>query len=153
MTTAPTTTLSEADLALIEQIHGHLCPMVLLGARTARKAVRSLTDATSQTHLFGCYRGYGCAVDGIQIFSGCTWGNQNLVLLRGRNFSFILTPEGAGEGVMVSPLPQILERIRGERTPEAKAALLEMFISAPDEELLEVSAVKDMGPVSEFPGD
>ena len=153
MTTAPTTTLSEPDLALIEEVHGHLCPMVLVGARTALKALMSLDGNKDKSNLFGFYRGYGCAVDGIQLFSGCTWGNQNLTLLRGRNFSFILTMEGAREGVLVSPRPSLLQRIRSERTPESRSALMEMFISAPDDELFEVRIAKDMGSVSEFPGD
>jgi len=153
VTTVPTTTLSESDLALIEQIHGHLCPMVLLGARTAKKARRLIIGAGGESHLFGYYRGYGCAVDGIQIYSGCTWGNQNLVLLRGRNFSFILTVEGALEGVMVSPRPGVLERIRKEKTLESRAAMIQMFISAPDEEILEKETLKDMGALSRFPGD
>ena len=153
MKTAPTTTLSETDLALIEQIHGHLCPMVLLGARTAKKARQLVTGAGDESNIFGYYRGYGCAVDGIQIYSGCTWGNQNLVLLRGRNFSFILTVEGSTEGVMVSPRPRLLNQIRGERTPESRSTLMEMLASAPDEELLESEAVRDMGALSDFPGD
>jgi len=153
VTTVPTTTLSEGDLALIEQIHGHLCPMVLLGARAAKKARQLAADAGGEPRLFGYYRGYGCAVDGIQLFSGCTWGNQNLVLLRGRNFSFVLTVEGAGEGVMVSPRPGALEQIRRERTPESRSAMMEIFTSAPDEEILEVQTVKDMGALSRFPGD
>lgn len=153
MTTALTTTLSETDLALIEQVHGHLCPMVLLGARTAKKARQLVAVPGDGPRLYGYYRGYGCAIDGIQIYSGCTWGNQNLVLLRGRNFSFILTVEGAGEGVMVSPRPQLLEQIRGEKTPESRSALMEMFTSAPDEELLEIEAVMDMGTLSRFPGN
>jgi len=153
VTTAPTTTLSEADLALIKQIHSHLCPMVLLGARTAKKARQLVTDAGDEPNFFGYYRGYGCAVDGIQIYSGCTWGNQNLVMLRGRNFSFILTVEGAREGVMVSPRPRLLEQIRKEKTPESRSTLMEMFASAPDEELLELEAVEDLAALSGFPGN
>ncbi len=151
MTTAPTTTLSETDLALIEQIHGHLCPMVLLGARTAKKARQSVIG--DEPDLFAYYRGYGCAVDGIQIYSGCTWGNQNLVLLRGRNFSFILTIEGSRDGVMVSPKPGLLEQIRQKKTSENRSILMEMLTSAPDEEILEIEAVRDMAAISEFPGD
>ncbi len=151
--TAPTTTLSEDDLALIKQIHGHLCPMVLLGARTAKKARQLFTGAGDESNLFGYYRGYGCAVDGIQICSGCTWGNQNLILLRGRNFSFILTVERAGEGVMVSPRPRLLEQIREEKTSEIKSTLMEMLASAPAEELLEIEAVGNMGVLSEFRGN
>jgi formylmethanofuran dehydrogenase subunit E len=32
--------LSESDLDLIREVHGHLCPMVILGARTAKMALR-----------------------------------------------------------------------------------------------------------------
>ena len=51
--TAPITTLSEADLALINQIHGHLCPMVLLGARTAIMA-RLLVIGDGAVIASGC---------------------------------------------------------------------------------------------------
>jgi len=153
VTTALTTTLSDADLALIEQVHGHLCPMVLLGARTGKKARQLAAVTGDDSHLYGYYRGYGCAIDGIQIFTGCTWGNQNLVLLRGRNFSFILTAQGAREGIMVSPQSRLLDKIRGEKDPRSRSALMEMFTSAPDEELLEIETVVDMGALSGFPGN
>ena len=153
MTTAPITMLSEDDLALIYQIHGHLCPMVLLGARTARKARWLMACEGHDSNLFGYYRGYGCAVDGIQIFSGCTWGNSNLVLLRGRNFSFILTVENSPEAIMVSPRPEVLERIRREKAPENRSGLIHMLGSAPDDELVDVESVRDLGVLSGFPGD
>jgi len=127
--------------------------MVLLGARTGMKARQLVAGTETVSRLFGYYRGYGCAVDGIQIFTGCTWGNHNLVLLRGRNFTFILTEEGSGEGVMVSPQSRLLERIRDERSPESRSALMAMFGSAPDDEILEIRTIKDMGTLSEFPGD
>ena len=153
MTTALTTTLSEADLALIRQIHGHLCPMVLLGARTAKKARRLVTGSGDVSHLFGYYRGYGCAIDGILLFSGCTWGNSNLVLLRGGNFSFILIKEGASQGVIVTPSQRLLEQIRKEKTPESRSSLMKIFETAPDEEILESETVNDLGALSGFPGD
>ena len=151
MTTAPTTMLSDADLTLIKQIHGHLCPMVLLGARTAKKARQLVTGADEEFILFGYYRGYGCAVDGIQLFSGCTWGNSNLILLRGKNFSFVLTREGSSEGVVVTPRSKLIEQIRGEKTPESRSALMEVVQCAPDEDILEISTVGDLGAISGFP--
>ena len=154
MTTAPTTmhseALSEQDIGLILQVHGHLCPMVLLGARIAKRAVLE-SSAGETSRLFGFYRGYGCAVDGIQLFTGCTWGNGNLVLLRGRNFSFLLTEEGADTGIEVSPIPGVLERIWGERTPEARKVLMDLFRSTPDDQLLQVQTVTGLGAVSGFP--
>ena len=156
MTTVPTTMhsdgLSEEDIGLILKVHGHLCPMVLLGARTAKKAMSERVPG-EESHLFGFYRGYGCAVDGIQLFTGCTWGNGNLVLLRGRDFSFLLTAEGDTNGIQVSPIPEVLERVRGEKTPEARKLLMDLFTSGSDDQLLETRIVTGLGAVSRFPGE
>ncbi|MDF1536556.1 MAG: FmdE family protein [bacterium] len=159
MTTVPTTMhsdgLSEEEIGLILRVHGHLCPMVLLGARVAKRAMLTNAEQGSlggDKRLFGFFRGFGCAVDGIQLFTGCTWGNGNLVLLRGRNSSLILTEEGKGTGIEVSPLPGALDRIRGERSPEARSVLMDRFTSAPDSELLESKVVTGLGTVSRYPG-
>jgi len=145
--------LSDPDLALIRQVHGHLCPMVLLGARTAIKAQQLVKAAGNGSGRFGYYRGDGCALDGIQLFSGCTMGNRNLVLLRGRNYSFILTAEGASDGVMVSPRPSLLEKVREERSPGSRSTLMEMIGSSTDEELFETGTVEDLAALSRYPGD
>lgn len=142
--------LSEQDIELILQVHGHLCPMVLLGARIAKRAVLEVSPG-EDSRFYGFFRGYGCAVDGIQLFSRCTWGNGNLVLLRGRNFSFLLTEEGDDSGIDVSPMPEVLERIWGERSPKARKELMDLFRSAPDDKLLQVEAVTGLGAVSNFP--
>ena len=146
--TAPTIMLSREDLDLLKRIHGHLCGMVLLGARTARTARAALASGLP----FGFYRGFGCAVDGIQIFSGCTTGNGNLVLLRGRDHSFCLTTEGAGEGILVSPLPGTLERIRNPESRDTEI-LMEWLGSVPDDEILLSEPVSDIGVLTRFPGE
>lgn len=151
--TARITTLSETDLDLISRFHGHLCPMVLLGARSAKKARLDIPVADGNSPLFGYFRGHGCAVDGIQIFSGCTTGNSNLVLLRGRNFSFILTTEGALEGIMITPRPSLLQQIRGLSTPETRAGLMSQIQCAPESELFVSETVRDLGAISLFPGE
>ncbi|UCG37963.1 MAG: hypothetical protein JSV00_07100 [bacterium] len=149
MTTAPTTTLSRADLDLIERVHGHICPMVLLGARTARKARLEMGEG-STAHLFAFYRGHGCGVDGVQIFSGCTWGNGNLVLLRGRDHSLLLTAEEAGEGVLVSPRREVLARIRRAESGD-RQALMEWLAGEPDGGLCLSEKVAGLGVLSRFP--
>ena len=111
MKTAPTTTLSERDIQVVLAFHGHICPMVLLGARMAREAmVRLPTGGEGSTFAF--FRGRGCALDGVQVISGCTWGNGNLVVLRGRDFSLLLAREGQEQGVLVRPRPEILKELR-----------------------------------------
>jgi len=127
--------------------------MVLMGARTAVKALQLSETVGNRSGLFGYYRGYGCAVDGIQLFSGCTWGNSNLILLRGRNFSFILTGEGSDDGVVVAPLPSLLTRIREERSPTERSAFMEMLGSSPDEDLFETGTVSGLALLSRYPED
>jgi formylmethanofuran dehydrogenase subunit E len=143
--------LTEEDIGLILKVHGHLCPMVLLGARIAKRAMQESSPG-EDSRFYGMYRGYGCAVDGIQLFTGCTWGNGNLVLLRGKDFSFLLTEEGNDTGVEVSPIPEVLDRIWGERTPEARKVLMDLFTTASDDQLLQAKATSGLGTVSRFPG-
>jgi hypothetical protein len=54
---------------------------------------------------------------------------------------------------MVSPLPEALEQIRGERSPESRSTLMDMFIFAPDEEILEIETIEDLAALSRFPGN
>ena len=149
MTTVPTTTLSDKDLDLITRFHGHVCPMVLLGARTAMEASRRVGE---RQDLFGFYRGYGCALDGVQLYSGCTWGNQNLVLLRGGDFSFILAAEDSGKGVLVLPKKELLDEIRGDKTPEIKDALMTRLRGGDPADLFDFNEVADLDALTRFPG-
>jgi formylmethanofuran dehydrogenase subunit E len=111
--------LTEADLALIHRVHGHVCPLVLMGARQAKVAAALLSARLGHGRPFAFYRGYSCALDGVQLFSGTTWGGGNLVLLRGKDFSLTLTHEGAERAVRVTPAPGLMReiRLRGEDIP------------------------------------
>jgi formylmethanofuran dehydrogenase subunit E len=111
--------LIEADLALIHRVHGHVCPLVLMGARQAKVAAALLSARFGPGRPFAFYRGYSCALDGVQLFSGATWGNSNLVVLRGKDFSLTLTHEEAPRAVRVTPAPGLMReiRLRGEDIP------------------------------------
>lgn len=150
--TAPTTTLSDSDLETIERFHGHICSMVLLGARMARVAGgRLITWNEDPPRLFAFFRGYGCAVDGVQIMSGCTWGNGNLVLLRGREFSLVLTAEGSPKAVKAVPLPNILSGVRGARGGILDTALGDLILKGPGEDLFTIEEVTGLPELSRFP--
>lgn len=153
MRTAPTTTLSEKDRELILQVHGHLCPMVLLGARLALAAVEAYGhDEESSLQPFGYFRGQGCAVDGIQLFSGCTTGNNNLVLLRGRTMEFIYTSEGSAAAVSVLPTAGLVEDIRTRRSGYLDSEAGRALFAAPAEDLVQARMISSLSVLSLFPG-
>ncbi len=126
--------------------------MVLLGARMARVAGgRLITWNEDQSRLFAFFRGYGCAVDGVQIMSGCTWGNGNLVLLRGREFSLVLTAEGSPRAIKAVPLPDILSDVCAARGRILNTALGDLILRGPGEELFTLEEITDLGELSRFP--
>jgi len=143
--------LAEADLALVHRVHGHVCPLVLLGARQARVASALLSGRMGTGRAFAFARSRACALDGIQLFSGCTLGNGNLVLLRGNDFSLTLTHEGAQRAVRVTPDPGLVReiRLRGEDRP--RSALQERLISGDAALLFLAAEVPGAPSLSAFP--
>ena len=150
--TAPITTLSEEDLDLIMRFHGHICSMVLVAARLGKIAADALDSLGGErTLLFGFFRGYGCAIDGVQAFTGCTFGNGNLVLLRGTDFSLTLTREGNGSAVLVTPLEEILAGARSAGGKVLQTPLGERIMGGDIRNLFAVETISGMGHLSRFP--
>ncbi len=96
--TAPITTPSEADLfALLARLHGHRCPMSILGARLGSAARERLDGSAGR--LRALYHHQTCALDGIQVATGCTPGNSNLEVRAEGAHVLNLRAEETGESV------------------------------------------------------
>ena len=150
--TAPITTLSEDDLDLIMRFHGHVCSMVLVGARLGKAAVAALEGIGGErAHPFGFFRGYGCAIDGVQAFTGCTLGNGNLVMLRGADFSLTLTREGHDSAVLVTPLEETVAGARSARGSVLQTPFGEKIMTGDIRKLFTIETISGIGPLSSFP--
>ena len=124
--TAPTITPSEAagpDRALfaaLERLHGHRCPMSILGMRMGWAARAALgVDADAWKRLRGRYHHRTCAVDGIQLATQCTAGNGNLEVLAEGDHRLVLTALDDGRRAEARPTVQALQR--GRRYGELRA--------------------------------
>ncbi|MDF1554041.1 MAG: formylmethanofuran dehydrogenase subunit E family protein [Deferrisomatales bacterium] len=162
--TAPTITPSEAvapDRALfgaLERLHGHRCPMSILGARMGWAARAALgVNADAWRRLRACYHHRTCAVDGIQLATQCTAGNGNLELLAEGDHRLVLTALDEGRRAEARPTVQALQfgrrygelRSQADQLPpgsaeeralrEHIAALLDHLETAPQEELAAVT--------------
>jgi formylmethanofuran dehydrogenase subunit E len=65
-----------------EKLHGHLGPFLVIGVRMGKIAKRVL-NAREEDKLRACARipvltPFSCILDGIQVTTGCTVGNQRL---------------------------------------------------------------------------
>jgi formylmethanofuran dehydrogenase subunit E len=63
----------------IIDFHGHMCPGLALGYRVALCALEQLGDRAADEELVAIVENNSCAVDAIQVFTGCTFGKGNLI--------------------------------------------------------------------------
>lgn len=76
--TAPTTTLSEDFWPFLALLHGHRCPMSIMGARLGAAAAARLGRHGEKGDVSAVFFNRNCALDGIQLALGTTLGNRNI---------------------------------------------------------------------------
>ena len=67
------------DLQRCVDFHGHLCPGVVIGYCAAKLGMKLLsTNRASDEECIAIVENDSCAVDAIQVLTGCTFGKGNL---------------------------------------------------------------------------
>ena len=137
--------------------HGHSCPGLAFGYRVALFALKALGDRATDEELVAIVENNSCAVDAVQVVTGCTFGKGNLIFrdYGKQAYTFIRRPSGEGIRIAVDwTFPEetdeekhIWDRyIKGERFDEVlkavhsrKARKVDMILNANDEELFKIS--------------
>jgi formylmethanofuran dehydrogenase subunit E len=82
--------------------HGHMCAGLALGYRAAVEAMRALEAHRSEDEeLVAIVENDSCAVDAIQLVSGCTFGKGNLIFLDHGKRVYTFHSRAKGRGVRV----------------------------------------------------
>jgi formylmethanofuran dehydrogenase subunit E len=137
--------------------HGHSCPGLAFGYRVALCALKTLGERATDEELVAIVENNSCAVDAVQVLTGCTFGKGNLIFrdYGKQAYTFIKRPSGEGIRIAVDwTYPEetdeekhIWDRyIKGERFDEVlkavhsrKARKVDMILNANDEELFKIS--------------
>jgi formylmethanofuran dehydrogenase subunit E len=137
--------------------HGHACPGLALGYRVSLYALKMLGDRASDEELTATVENNSCAVDAVQVLTGCTFGKGNLIFRDyGKHvYTFIRRPSGEGIRISVEWIsPEETEEeksmweryIKGDRSEEVlnmvhsrKAKKIDTIINAKDDELFKVT--------------
>lgn len=91
-----------ALLKMCGVLHGHYCPFSALGVKAAARAVKDLgVKSTGMEEVVAVVETNSCFSDGIQIITGCTFGNNALIYRDLGKTAFTLARR-SGEGVRVS---------------------------------------------------
>ncbi len=96
---------------LLARFHGHRCPMSVLGARLGL-ASRAALGAPGGGRLRARYHSATCALDGVQVTTGCTLGNRGLEVVPGERHRLELRTEDGRRRVVVEPTAWALEQGR-----------------------------------------
>jgi formylmethanofuran dehydrogenase subunit E len=140
----------------IVDFHGHSCPGLAFGYRVALFALHELGDSATDEELVAIVENNSCAVDAVQVMTGCTFGKGNLIFKDyGKQvYTFIRRPSGEGIRISVDiTFPETDEEkriwdryIKGERFDEVlkavhnrKAKKIDMILNARDEDLFRIS--------------
>ena len=64
----------------VTEFHGHICPGSAIGYKAAKIAIKELSSVFSDDEELVCItENDTCAVDAIQVLTGCTFGKGNLI--------------------------------------------------------------------------
>ena len=98
------------DQALIEKardFHGHICPFVVLGLRASEIAMNRLglrkagEKETVGEEILAIVECNNCFVDGVQVATGCTLGNNSLIYLDAGKNAVTIVKRNDWKGVRV----------------------------------------------------
>lgn len=150
----------------VREFHGHMCPGLAIGYRVSRLALRELGERAEDEELVAVVENDSCAVDAVQVMTGCTFGKGNLIFRDyGKQvYTFVRRPSGEALRVSVnwvSPEETEQEKAAWERYMEGdrseatlkvvhdrKSRKVEAVLKAPEEELFEISRQR-----TELPGE
>ncbi len=97
----------EGLLRQAEAIHGHLCPFVSLGVKAGQYAMKHLdTGSTGMEEVVAIVECNNCFTDGIQVVTGCTFGNNALIFRDLGKTAVTVALRGNGRGVRLVVRPE-----------------------------------------------
>ncbi len=149
-------------MEMAQMFHGHKCPAMHMGLRTAAAAMNALGVERSKDSQLIAFVELGeghfahCFGDGIQVVTGCTFGKGNIRQLGYGKFGLILVEKATHRAVRVVPRGEV--QLGTKQTPfftqyrekgipasavppEHIEPLIERIMSMPDEKLLKISEV------------
>jgi formylmethanofuran dehydrogenase subunit E len=156
----------------VVRFHGHECPGAGVGTRIAEVAVARLGRHGPDNNLVAVSETDACALDAVQVLTGCTFGKRNMVHRDHGKNAFVFWRRSDGTGVRITVRPgsaafrddrtwALARKLDAGTATEAEAAQfaetqstrLSRILTAPAEELLvveeltgEAPAVKPLGP-------
>ena len=96
------------DLKQCVEFHGHLCPGVVIGYCAATLGMRKLSARRAgDEELIAIVENKSCAVDAVQVLTGCTFGKGNLYFRDHGKMVFTFATRANGQSVRLRLRPVV----------------------------------------------
>jgi formylmethanofuran dehydrogenase subunit E len=100
------------------ELHGHYCPPLAMGVKAGHFAMKTLgVESNGMEGIIAIIETNNCFSDGIQMVTGCTFGNNGLIYRDMGKMAVTVVRRG-GDAVRMSVKPDFRERVF-KRYPEA----------------------------------
>ena len=148
----------------VVEFHGHSCPGLALGYRVSLRVLREFKRRSEDEELVAIVENNSCAVDAVQVMTGCSIGKGNLIFRDyGKQvYSFLIRPSGRGIRISVDwKRPPETEKekalweryAKGDRSKKVvqfvhnrKAAKVQHILGMDERELMKVAKLKEKLP-------
>ena len=143
----------------VSSFHGHVCPGIAYGVRVASVVLQQLGQKAQDEELVAIVENDSCAVDAIQVMTGCTFGKGNLFFRDHGKQVYTFFNRSSKEGLRISVKDISYEETEkekalwqkfsdGDRSPEVvrliekmKAAKIDRILQANEKDLLKIEKV------------
>ncbi len=137
--------------------HGHASPGLALGFRVSQRALKEFGSRAEDEEIVAIVENNSCAVDAVQVMTGCTFGKGNLLFRDYGKQVYTFIHRSSGDGIRISLIwekpPETREEkklwdayAKGNRTKKVvefvcsrKAVKMRRILEADDEDLFAVS--------------
>ena len=144
----------------VVKFHGHVCPGLVLGYRVSAFALKELGKKASDEEIVAIVENNSCAIDAVQVMTGCTFGKGNLIFRDyGKQvYTFIKRPSGKAIRISIDWTPppetekgkEIWQKyMKGERSNTVMKAVhkrktrkINSILKTRDEDLFKVKNIK-----------
>ncbi|MBW1990795.1 MAG: TraR/DksA C4-type zinc finger protein [Deltaproteobacteria bacterium] len=95
-----------------EYLHGHLCPYVSLGVKAGHYAMKTLErENIGMEEIIAIVECNNCFTDGIQVVTGCTFGNNSLIFKDLGKTAVTVARREDGQAVRLALRPDYTEQM------------------------------------------
>jgi formylmethanofuran dehydrogenase subunit E len=125
--------------------HGHLCPGLVIGYQAVQAALPRIRQGRARDEELVCITMTdSCAIDAIQLLTGCTAGKGNLIFRDFGKMVFLFLRRGRGakaRGVRLALKPQVMKRRTAGATRKNREKAASDLLAVTPEELFTIKTI------------